>query len=482
MHLALAGLADEALWAEFVRRSDQLPAPQINSTFASFSSDLAVEKGWRFMGQRFTLDASIFQNLVFDKVEPRPGGERRLFPSGLDVMAAFGSDPALEALAAMNAVDYPNYAEQMAGLRQAVQAQPDEQWLGRFYDGWLYSFFPLLQAKNETYPAFMRSPAWAYKDLNTALGSWAELKHDTVLYSKMPEALGGGGPPSSGPAPAYVEPNPVVFYRLAYIATSLAQGISLRVPDPYGGGETTGPSLGEYLAGMQSLSELFRAFGDMAARQLAGEPLTEDDFYRIQSCLGMIECMNEETPYRVPETKMPPPPVIAAVAGAENQVLQVGVGYIDRIYVLAPLEGKLQAAQGGVFSYYEFLQPRSDRLTDEQWRERLASAQPPALPPWAENFAFAGGGPVDWLAFRVGDVYLITAEGDKLNVRAAPSRSAKVAGQFHTSDYVEILEGPVVADGYTWWKLACSSCFGEGDALTGWAVEQQEWYERAHGQ
>jgi hypothetical protein len=480
--LTIQGLADDSTWQEFIQRSDELPAPQINSTFASFSSDLVVEKGWRFMGQRFTLDAFIFQNLIFDKVEARPDGQKRLFPSGLDMAAAFGSDPALDILEQAGMTDYPNYADQMALLRQTVQAQQEARWLGRFYDGWLYSFLPVLATKDGTFPAFMRSQAWAYKDINTMLGSWAELKHDTVLYSKMPEAMGGGGPPGSGPAPAYVEPNPQAFYRMAYVAKSLAEGLSLRIPDPYAG-ESAGPALGDYINGMQTLSGKFSTFADMAARELAGQPLTDDDRYAIQSCLGMVECLNEKSAYRNPASEMPPLPVLAAVSGAENQVLEVGVGYIDRIYVLVPLEGKLQAAQGGVFSYYEFLQPRSDRLTDAQWRERLASGQPPAPPAWADNFVLDGGGPADWLAFRVGDVYLITEAGDRLNVRAAPTRSSQVLGQFLTNDYVEILDGPVAAGGYTWWKLACAACFGsENEDLTGWAVEQHDWYERAHGQ
>ncbi|MCJ7512071.1 MAG: DUF3160 domain-containing protein, partial [Anaerolineales bacterium] len=63
-------LADEARWVEFQASAADLPAPQINSIFVDWTADLAVEKGWRFMGQRFTMDANIFQNLVFDKVLP----------------------------------------------------------------------------------------------------------------------------------------------------------------------------------------------------------------------------------------------------------------------------------------------------------------------------------------------------------------------------------------------------------------------------
>ena len=66
-------LADDALWQNFLASSDQLPAPQINSLFVISTVDLTSEKGWRFMGQRFTLDGLIFQNLIFDRVQPKAG-------------------------------------------------------------------------------------------------------------------------------------------------------------------------------------------------------------------------------------------------------------------------------------------------------------------------------------------------------------------------------------------------------------------------
>ena len=52
--------------------------------------------------------------------------------------------------------------------------------------------------------------------------------------------------------------------------------------------------------------------------------------------------------------------------------MEAAVGYLNRIYVVVPLGDKLQIAQGGVFTYYEFLQPRNDRLTDEAWRINAA--------------------------------------------------------------------------------------------------------------
>jgi len=478
-------LADDALWAVFLSRSDELPAPRINSTFVDSTAELARDTGWRFMGQRFTLDSFILQNLVFDAVQPLDG-QRRMLPSGLDVMGALGSGVALEALEASGATAYPNYLEQMARLQQAVQAQPEAEWLLRFYDSWLYSFLPVLSPNDASYPAYMQTEAWAYREMNTALGSWTELKHDTILYTKMPEGMGGGGPPSSGPAPGYVEPNPDVFYRLAYAAQSIADGLSFRGMDSSEavaeGDYTEGFSvvLFDAVRAMGTLASQLGDLGDIAVRELQGEALTEGDLELIEGCLGLTECQVAQRRSYGMEAEMDPPPIVAAVAGGESEVLEAATGYIDRIFVVIPVEGEMQVAQGGVYSYYEFAQPRAERLTDEAWRERLGGAQAPDLPAWASNFVLSLGSPVDWLAFRVGDVYLITEEGEGLNLRDAPSLSGDVLEQLAAGEYVEILEGPVRADGRTWWRMGCEWCRGGG--VEGWAVEDQAWYERAHGQ
>ena len=73
-------------------------------------------------------------------------------------------------------------------------------------------------------PDFMRSQAWARKSLNTALGSWTELRHDTILYAKQSvtaEGEGGEEPQS----PGYVEPYPAFYAKIAELATTLREGL-----------------------------------------------------------------------------------------------------------------------------------------------------------------------------------------------------------------------------------------------------------------
>jgi hypothetical protein len=74
-------------------------------------------------------------------------------------------------------------------------------------------------------------------------------------------------------------------------------------------------------------------------------------------------------------------------AGAHLQVVEIGTGRVDTIYVIVPDDhGGFQLAQGAVYSYYEFLQPLSNRLTDEAWRAMLDAGQQPDRPVWEGVF------------------------------------------------------------------------------------------------
>ncbi|MHA1934864.1 MAG: DUF3160 domain-containing protein, partial [Candidatus Thorarchaeota archaeon] len=46
----------------------------------------------------------------------------------------------------------------------------------------------------------------------------------------------------------------------------------------------------------------------------------------------------------------------------------------------------VKITRGGTFSYYEFVQPMSDRLTDEAWRDMLDQGLAPSFPDWSESF------------------------------------------------------------------------------------------------
>ncbi|HWR59480.1 MAG TPA: DUF3160 domain-containing protein, partial [Thermodesulfovibrionales bacterium] len=83
--------------------------------------------------------------------------------------------------------------------------------------------------------------------------------------------------------------------------------------------------------------------------------------------------------------------------GAHN-VLEEAVGWANEIYVAVEEGGLYRLMRGAVFTYYEFLQPASDRLTDEKWQDTLISKKniPPA-PEWTSIFTSSSpaAGPKD---------------------------------------------------------------------------------------
>ncbi len=176
---------DETRWNAFMERLAELPAPRINS-IPIFDANIQPDRnreilGYRFMGQRYTLDADVFQRLIYREVGENSMGERRLLPKGLDIPSAFGSPAASQILKEIGAYDYENYGTNMSALQNYIAKLDLASWSQNLYWNWLYTLKPLTREKPKGYPTFILNQAWSRKDLNTYLTSWTELKHDTVL-------------------------------------------------------------------------------------------------------------------------------------------------------------------------------------------------------------------------------------------------------------------------------------------------------------
>jgi hypothetical protein len=390
-----ATLADDALLDAFIEKANKLPPPQILGMVIMITDDVeTTTKGLRFMGQRFVPDAYIFGQLISPIVAPLYG---RPLPTGLDLLAAMGSERAYQILDGMGETSLENYPQQMEEVRQWLSGLGVEDWTETLNNAWLYSFYPLLEVPSDGYPAFMRSPVWLDKQLNTVLGSWAELKHDTILYAKQVYSELGGPPPPPDPVPprGYVEPVPQFYARLAALTAMTREGL-----------EDRGLLSESNRDSLQRLEDLARSLQEMAEKELRGEPLTEEEYHAISFYGGELELLTmaaagtdlgaiERYGYMGEE---PQAAVIADVATAPTPrlVLEEAVGRINEIHVVVPLieeDGTitLQVAKGGVFAYYEFPWPMEDRLTDERWRQMLDEGSAPPLPEWTGSFFTSEG-------------------------------------------------------------------------------------------
>jgi hypothetical protein len=71
----------------------------------------------------------------------------------------------------------------------------------------------------------MQTEAWKDKELQTALASWTELRHDTILYAKQSYTMMLTSVPVQVRVPGYVEPVPEVYNRLLSLTRMMRQGL-----------------------------------------------------------------------------------------------------------------------------------------------------------------------------------------------------------------------------------------------------------------
>ncbi len=403
-------LMDEEKLFAFTEAAKELHDPLINSTFVQdYEDHETVTKGFRFMGQRFIPDSYVFQQLVHNKVWGR------FMPKGLDVMAALGSSRAYGILDFVyQDTRYPDYAERMERLRTWFATLPDASWVQNLYWDWLYCLMPTLVTKGEGFPLFMQNNAWTDKELGTALGSWTELRHDTILYAKQSYSYETGVP---DPTIGYVEPNPLVYSRLASLCDMTITGL-----------EGYGLLLPDYRTRFESLRDTLLVLKQISEKELVGTALDEDEhlaIFYIGSRLSEILTFPEDDPASENEEdgKMA---LVADVHTDANSssVLEEAVGHPHYIYVIAPTDDGLATCVGGVYSYYEFTWPMSDRLTDGAWQRMLEEGANPPQPEWMSSFVAEGVSEgqtplADIVTIAAND--LIVSDGDTLTMSVSIS-------------------------------------------------------------
>ncbi len=383
---------DEEKWQYFLEKAHKIKGPSINS-IPLFDDNINPDReqeisGFRFMGQRYTVDADIFQRLIYREVGEDTNGQRRMLPKGLDIPAALGSEEAGNILKDSGDFDYQNYSENMEKMQQQLRDLPENSWHQNLYWSWMNALRPLTQIIPEGYPSFMQSQAWARKELNTFLSSWTELKHDTLLYSKQNYAEMGGGGDENIDDRGYVEPNPHLYARLASLAAMTRDGLNAR--------GLLNERDADSLKRMEQLALELKAISE---KELRGESLTEAEYELIRSFGGQLEHFwmealrdqSQEGGRSYLLTNNPAMLTADVATAPPDTVLQEAIGFVNAIYAVVPVEGKLRIAKGAVFSYYEFPWPAQDRLTDEKWREMVMNRQTPEPPAWTSLFQVQTG-------------------------------------------------------------------------------------------
>jgi len=339
----------------------------------------------RVMGARLVLDSFVIDQLVWPNVGTED--DRRVFSSPLDLASVFGSSLAAKLQLESGQPSFANYDEQLAAMRALVGGRSGDEWAGTVYDAWLHALEPQWIDRSAAYPPYMQTEAWAAKSLQTGFGSYTELKHDTLLFAKQSTAGEGEGPtPPAWEPQHWVEPDPVTIGRLAAVAGLMRDGLAARglLPD------ATAELLDAYV-------ELTAWLQGVAAQEIAGTVATGDDNTRLGRIGAELELLwylssdIAEDPGAVPDYE-DSAALVADIARTSEQILELGVGMPETVYVVVPDgEGGHQLAVGATYAYWEFWRPATaQRLTDEEWRQLLTEGAAPARPMWIDA-VLAGG-------------------------------------------------------------------------------------------
>ena len=334
------------------------------------------------MPQRYQPDAEVLLNTVDYENNPT----QRDVPKGLDFFAAMGVSAA-EQILMEEKQEWKGFRSALDNMKKRMQ---EIDWQETIATQWMNSL-KVLNDKGENLPYFMVTPEWDKKNMNAVLASWAELKHDAILYAKQPfgAECGGGGLPEPL-VKGYVEPN-VNFWKKAL---ELLDNTEKLLKDQ-------NMLTQKAFDATNRLREEAQFLLNISEKELAGKPLTDEEYDQIE-CIGSafenisLDLVRQPDQYldgwsnvEGADKKVA---LVADVytANADNNpdksILFEAVGLADEIYVVVEIEGYLYLTRGAVLSYREFNQPIDmPRLTDEEWQQQLEKNPRKGVPEWMKR-------------------------------------------------------------------------------------------------
>ncbi len=349
---------------------------------------------FQVFGQRFIIDSFVLSQVVFDSIIFKNEKQRRMMPTGLDVMAALGNDEAM--LLLEPELKRFNYSANLLASREFVGMHPPAYWKSNLYVLWLDCLRTLNadMSANKRFPQAMKSKAWQMKQLNTQLGSWAELRHDTILYAKQSYTA---RPVCEYPA-GYVEPYPEFYAKVKFFADEAGKLFAAaEFPSPAADQAAQIKARQErYVTFFKQMSETVGRLETLAKKELAGEPFTADEKAFVKKTVDArgggsgpprYDGWYPNLFYNRAECAQWAPVVADVHTDPESQsCLEVGVG--DAMFGVIAIDNDKDRMVyvGPLYSYYEFRQNVEKRLTDPEWQQMIHAGKLPPRPEWTKDF------------------------------------------------------------------------------------------------
>ncbi|KAK1947333.1 hypothetical protein P3T76_001343 [Phytophthora citrophthora] len=381
------------------------------------------------LGQRFVWSSFIFSRLVFDHVLFEDEKQKRRIPSAVDIaFTLFGNDSAAQVLAdRMNteqlrgAVGSPEFvpfrdgipfSSNLVALRQLLDQEfNDEDVTSSLNSDGKASISMLwqraLRALSRPSPnpsSTFHSNVWNLRKMNTQLGSFTQLRHDTLLYAKQSCTIMCGCEYADG----MVDPYPVFWQRMQELARQMV-AITEKVLAPlveFSVEHSKKSSNIDYsffdstcveAAGKRfflSFADTMQSVEEIASLQVEHKPLSDGQvnflktvmeerfvsggskycgwypglFYESREDAGKSDVIVADVHTDSPSTEHMDP----------GGILHLGVG--NPLVAFFVVDNTMFA--GPVFSSYEFVTPIDKRLTDEEFERKLPAMQ---MPEWASG-------------------------------------------------------------------------------------------------
>jgi hypothetical protein len=349
---------------------------------------LPLNRSFAMLGQRYVVDSHVFHDVTHDRVN------RRMMPTPLD--PAFAALQNAQALAVHPQLDYPGLAGALASARVGVDAHDASFWSANLYNLWLSALRGLspTPTPSAALPALMGTEAWGRRMLNAQLGSWAQLRHDTILYAKQSYS----GMPVCEFPDAYIDPYPAFFDALEAYADAGTRVAKLFPVDP---DNATSQLVAGYF---DNLKRATVTLGEMVDRELRGEPFSAEQMLFINDAVRIERTVAGCTSVDVPDgwyadlyfnrnQSIEFDPTIADVhtqpfdeAGGEvGKVLHVGTGFPRLMVTSVDTCNGPRVYAGLVYAYHEQVTEDFERLTDEAWAKGLQEGPAPADVPWVSD-------------------------------------------------------------------------------------------------
>ena len=270
----------------------------------------------------------------------------------------------------------------MNKLQDEFSSLTPEEWKQNLYWRWLHCLIPLLnESRGEDIPKFMQKRVWIDKEIQTALGSWTELRHDTILYAKQSYTMITKSMPREPVLTyGYVEPYPEVYKRIKEMMTDMRENLT-----------QLGIAIPGIAEKIKSFEQILEKLAVISKKELEGTELSRQEYeliWNIGTVLGSLKQFPSQIMEKTTSGTDERIDLVADVHTDINtkQVLEEAVGSPFNIYVIIEDRMGYRLCQGPVFSYYEFKHPMDDRLTDERWQEMGKERRRPPQPEWTKSF------------------------------------------------------------------------------------------------